>query len=125
MGDKEGFLGMLRAAAEARGLGGESEIRDTGTPIQLKEAFATFSQEHTFTPGDLIQFKSGMKNRAFPDYGKPAIFVEYVANPKRGSDEPGGQYYAEVLDSKIGVVLDDTLHLFMCSSKRMEPYTGN
>jgi hypothetical protein len=40
---------------------------------KLKELAGRIGELHSFTTGQFVKWKAGLKNRKFPDYGEPAI----------------------------------------------------
>ena len=55
---------------------------------KLKELSDRLDQFHAFGKGQFVKWKSGLKNRKFPDYGEPAIVTAVLPmsgfRPKRG-----------------------------------------
>jgi hypothetical protein len=56
------------------------------TPAQLccrklTELSDRLDQLHAFRKGQFVKWKSGLKNRKFPDYGEPAIVTAVLPSP--------------------------------------------
>ena len=89
----------------------------------LKTAFETLNQKHTLKPGDLVEWKPGMRNRKFPEMGEPVIVVAVLDPPtidsSRGSESP---YFHESLDLVYGWIdLEKDLILLHTDSRRFQP----
>ena len=87
---------------------------------RLTAAFERMNQKNTFKPGDIVDWKPGMRNKQ--SYG-PFIVVEVLDSPVLdGIDEAGSQYFREPLDIVLGKVVDDgerfVTHYY--DSRRME-----
>lgn len=95
---------------------------------KLAAGFLTFSSgvEKSLRPGMLAQWKTGMKNRATPDYGAPMVVVEVLESPIIDTKfDSGSVYFRERLDLVLGFVdEDDEFYSFHYDSRRFEPYTG-
>lgn len=90
----------------------------------LSCALDTFSKSHRFTPGELVTWKTGMKNRSVPPYQHAAVVVEVLDAPiydqQHGSGSP---YYREPIDLVLGVFDDDgDFMVFHYDARRFEPY---
>ena len=88
---------------------------------RLTAAFEKLNKKGTFKPGDIVDWKPGMRNKK--SYG-PFIVVEVLDSPIFDSDEEGSgsQYFREPLDIILGKVVDDgerfITHFY--DSRRME-----
>jgi len=91
----------------------------------LKDLSSFLNQVHTFRPGDVVQWKPGLKNRKRPDYGEPAIVISTLDTPIfDASEEAGSPYFHEPLTVVLGVVdPDGDLILFHFDGRRFEPMT--
>jgi hypothetical protein len=49
--------------------------------LKLKELSERLDQFHSFTEGQFVKWKAGLKNRKFPDYGEPAIVTAVLPSP--------------------------------------------
>jgi hypothetical protein len=73
----------------------------------LRERFALLTRPHRFSPGDLVTWKPGLRNRRIPRYGEPAVVVSVLESPVTDSDqESGSTYFREPLDLVLGVIWD-------------------
>lgn len=91
---------------------------------KLKEIRELYEIDHHFTPGSVIKWKGGLKNRKMPQYGEPVIVLEVLDNPIIDTEESraGSPYFKEPLNIKIGIIADDNSFLtFYNDSKRFEP----
>lgn len=44
---------------------------------------AEYLKEYSFTQGDLLQLKPGLRDSAMPDYGRPVVYIGEVAEEDR------------------------------------------
>ena len=87
---------------------------------RLTAAFEKLMKKNTFKPGDIVDWKPGMKNKNA--YG-PFVVVEVLDSPIFDNNEDSGsQYFREPLDVVLGKVVDDgerfVTHFY--DSRRME-----
>jgi hypothetical protein len=106
-----------------------AEAPETETPTalyrhKLKELAERLDEFHTFTKGQFVKWKPGLKNRQFPDYGEPAIvtavFPSAIYDPSEVS--AGSPYFQEPLTFVIGIHREDDLLEFRLDSRRFEPF---
>lgn len=94
-------------------------------PEALKEAFRIFSEENTFKPGDLVEWKPGMQNRRTVG---PFIVVKVLDEPVFGEHESAGTHiFREPLDIVCGIC-DSNDGEFMCfhmDSRRLRHYISD
>jgi hypothetical protein len=74
----------------------------TDYPSRVSEAFAIYASAEDLSPGDLVQWKTGMRGAVIPTYGYPAVIVERLDEATRGLDRRAG--WSEISDVVIGVV---------------------
>lgn len=80
-------------------------------------------RSHCFVPGQLVTWKSGMKNRRTPNEGEPVVVVAVLDAPIRDSEaDPGSAYFHEPLDIIVGKFVDDQFHLFHMDMRRLMPF---
>ena len=90
-------------------------------------AYNTFAEKHTFEHGQTIVFKPGMKNRKYPDYGEPVVFLGYRQADKvlDGSNDQDSPYAGDQMDCTIGMLMHingkDDFILYLADSRRFEP----
>ena len=78
------------------------------TAAVLKERLTIFSETTCFQPGDLVQWKAGMKNKRLPAADQLAVVVETLPVPVTDEDKgSSGSYFLEPLDIKLGMIDDD------------------
>jgi hypothetical protein len=88
----------------------------------LKQSFITFSEQHTFVPGDIVEWKPGMSNKLAKG---PFIVVAVLDEPNFGTDpETGSQYFREPLDIICGHIRDDKFLCYHYDSRRFRPHWG-
>lgn len=91
---------------------------------RLTAAFEKLMEKNNFKPGDIVDWKPGMKNKA--TYG-PFVVVEVLDSPIfDGENSAGSPYFREPLDIILGKVADDrerfVTHFY--DSRRMEVIEG-
>ena len=85
----------------------------------LKQAFETFNQKNTFKPGDIVEWKPGMKHKRSEG---PFIVVEVLDEPIVDAvAEAGSAYFREPLDIVLGSFISGDFVLFHYDSRRMQP----
>ena len=85
----------------------------------LKQAFETFNQKNTFKPGDIVEWKPGMKHKRSDG---PFIVVEVLDEPVVDAvAEAGSAYFREPLDLRLGTFVDGDFVIFHYDSRRMQP----
>jgi len=78
------------------------------TEAVLKERLQSFLDTTCFMPGDLVQWKAGMKNKRLPESDQLAVVVEVLPKPVTDEDKgSSGSYFLEPLDIKLGMLDDD------------------
>ena len=87
---------------------------------RLTAAFEKLTEKSTFKPGDIVDWKFGLRNKQL--YG-PFIVVEVLDSPIfDNEDGAGSPYFHEPLDIVLGKVMDDgerfVTHYY--DSRRME-----
>lgn len=88
----------------------------------MQSGLALFNEEHTFSPGQFIQWKPGMKTARVPEYDYPVIVIEVLDNPKQHSLETCNNHSPAVLDLVIGMVLDGVFQHHYADSRRFMPH---
>lgn len=74
----------------------------------LQERLAAMQENTCFQPGDLVQWKHGLKNKRLPEVDQMGVVVEVLPTPVTDSDKgASGSYFLEPLDLRIGIVDDD------------------
>ena len=88
-------------------------------PVQLKKAFDTFAEVNTFLPGDIIEWKPGMKNRRGEG---PYIVVKVLDTPVVPEFKTGTPLFNEPLDLAVGIidVNDGEFMVYHVDSRRMQ-----
>ncbi|MGJ0391154.1 MAG: hypothetical protein ACR650_00085 [Methylocystis sp.] len=74
---------------------------DTPAELQrrkLKELAERLDQFHSFSKGQFVKWKPGLKNRKTPDYGEPAIVTAVLPAPTFDLSEnaAGSPYFQEL-----------------------------
>ena len=94
----------------------------------LRERYHQLKQvRHTLTEGMVVKWKSGLKNRRAPAYGKPAIVSSVLDTPAFDTNESGSTYFREPLDIVVGFFLDERDHrgefiVFHFDLSRFQPF---
>lgn len=91
---------------------------------KLKELSDRLDQFHAFGKGQFVKWKSGLKNRKFPDYGEPAIVTAVLPSPIFDPSEvaAASPYFQEPLTLIIGTFRDDDFLEFRIDGRRFEPF---
>ena len=85
----------------------------------LKQALETFNQKNTFNPGDIVEWKPGMKHKRSDG---PFVVVEVLDEPIIDAiAEAGSAYFREPLDLVLGSFFGGDFVLFHYDSRRMQP----
>ena len=85
----------------------------------LKQAFETFNQKNTFKPGDIVEWKPGMKHKRSEG---PFIVVEVLDEPIIDTNaEVGSAHFREPLDLVLGSFIGGDFVTFYYDSRRMQP----
>ena len=77
-----------------------------------------------FQPGQIVQWKSGMKNRIKPAYAEPVIVMEVLDPPVFDlcKDFSGSNFFAEPLTLVLGLHgSEGEFFLYHCDGRRFEP----
>jgi len=81
---------------------------EPSTPEALTERFESFTAPECFQPGDIVQWKAGLKNKRLPKIDQLAVVVETLSTPITDEDKAAsGSYFLEPLDIKLGIIDDD------------------
>ena len=102
--DNEQLLKAL--ISQISGERGERQIIDADKHINhLKSLVETYTQTENFKVGDIVQWKSGLKNKKRPQYDEPCIVIEVLTDPIFDKEAPiASPYYNEKLDLKLGIL---------------------
>ncbi|MEW8438233.1 MAG: hypothetical protein AB2689_08750 [Candidatus Thiodiazotropha taylori] len=104
--------------------GNESFSSYTGQHIEsLKVAFKKFKTINQFIPGQIVRWKSMLRNRKRPAYDEPIIVVDVLKTPVHDTvNRSGSPYYREPLDLIVGHLdKEEGFLLWHVDSRRMEP----
>lgn len=75
---------------------------------ELKELYDEFCKRHEFKPGNMVKWKTKMKNRRFPRYQDVAMFVKYLPEKIMDEEEDSGNPdWKKEYDCVIAVVNPD------------------
>ena len=91
---------------------------------KLQELAARLDQLHSFTKGQFVKWKPGLKNRKFPDYGEPAIVTAVLPSAIFDPSEvtAGSPYFQEPLTFVLGTYRAGEFLEFRLDSRRFEPF---
>lgn len=78
--------------------------KDDDSAIQeLKKSYEAYISNESLSTGDIVSWKTGMRNRTLPNYRQPAIVIEKLQYPIFDeSQNAGSQYFHEPLDLRVG-----------------------
>lgn len=105
---------------DARETMGHDEAVERAVSVQAK--YDVLAQKHTFTPGQMVQWKPGACNRKFPMYGEPVVVVEILATPLPAKEDTGSPYIADELDAKVGMIRGGEYLEYLLCSRRLMPW---
>lgn len=72
---------------------------------ELKKCYRQLARKVQFKPGDIVKWKSSLKNRKKPGYGEPAIVIDVLNEPRSDPEtESGSTYFGEPLDIVLGLI---------------------
>lgn len=89
----------------------------------LLTRFAHLNVRHSFSPGDLIEWKPGLRTKNAPEDNHPAVVIE-AGLPFINDGDAGSGYFHEPLDISAACIMDGAFVIFHFDSRRMQPYTG-
>jgi hypothetical protein len=91
---------------------------------RLRSLYELLTTNHTFSPGELVKWKHGLKNKRRPDYDIPVVVLALVHPPVNDHEQNAGSaYFREPLDLVIGIMDDDDeLDGYHVDSRRFEPF---
>jgi hypothetical protein len=90
---------------------------------KIKELFDRLHKPNRFAKGQFVKWKAGLRNKAFPHCGEPAIVMavltDAIFDPSENS--AASPYFREPLTIVIGIHADDDLVEFYVDGRRFEP----
>jgi hypothetical protein len=91
---------------------------------KLKELSDRLDQFHAFGKGQFVKWKSGLKNRKFPDNGEPAIVTAVLPSPIFDPSEvsSASPHFQEPLSIIIATYREDDFLEFRVDGRRFEPF---
>jgi hypothetical protein len=91
---------------------------------RLQELYSLYTKTYTFSPGDLVGWKPGLRDRNYPADGAPAIVLEVLkAAIFDGNSDAGTPYFREPYDIVAGLIASDGIfHTYHFNSMRLAPY---
>lgn len=96
-----------------------------GQRSALQELYRGYCLNVDFKVGEIIEWKSGLKNRRYPTYGQPAIVVEVIEDPLINTcDDSGSPYFQEPLDILIGFIINNEFLFYHADKKRFKKVKG-
>lgn len=91
---------------------------------ELKNRYQRFQSAHKFSPGQLVKWKPGLRNRFWPQENQPGIVLDVFETPIYDSKEGAASaYFGEPLNIRIAYFNEATneFHAFCFDSRRFEP----
>lgn len=95
------------------------------TVARLRACARRLATPHRFQPGQLVQWKKGLKNKRTPEYGEPIVVVQVLTEPLYEQKEANSSspYFREPLTLVAGEMDKDGDFLcFHYDARRFEPY---
>lgn len=99
-----------------------SQASNSDLVKSLSTRFKLLVESHDFKAGDIVKWKPGLKHLTYPADNKPAIVIEALRDPMVNTTVgPESPFFGEVLDLRIGVIMDDGgFYAYAVSSQRFE-----
>lgn len=91
---------------------------------KLANTYSVLCETYSFEVGQFVEWKEGLKNKARPRSGEPAIVIELYDKPIFDSDKDSGTpYFREPLDMVIGIIEEkpEALLFFHVDRRRFKP----
>eukprot|EP00727_Mastigamoeba_balamuthi_P010657 m51a1_g6213 hypothetical protein (271) ;mRNA; r:179583-180577 len=91
---------------------------------RLGGALAAMRGQEALRPGDLVEWKEGLKNKRRPAEGEIAVVLEVLPTPLYdGGKGASVSYFREPLDVKLGILDNETLLAYFYDSRRLRKAT--
>ena len=92
----------------------------------ISELHASYAAKPAdLSPGQIVRWKKGLKNRRFPRYDEPAVVVEILSKPVFDEEQKGAgsSYFQEPLELRLGILdpEDGDFVIFHFDRRRFEP----
>ena len=94
---------------------------------RLRSVHESYLRRHDFEAGQLVQWKTGLRNKRLPTHGQPAIVIDVLGEAVLNTAEPpDSPYFREPLDVIVGVLDgEQDMAFFHIDSRRLEPAAEN
>ena len=92
------------------------------TPKEMEELGKCYLEKHDFSPGQLVQWKEGMKACRLPKYGHPAVVLEVEPGRRSSCDYSKENLVNQPEDVRIGVFSNGWLSGIWIDGNRLEPF---
>lgn len=104
-----------------------SHSQNTKEIQELKQKVEHLQKKEEFSPGDIVRWKLGLKNKKYPKEGQPAYVMECLSNAiKKEDKDPGNPYFREPLDIILACLEEDgDLLIFYYDSRRFEKISSS
>lgn len=116
---------LLKVISTAKFKPSTTSLPPSETALILEARLTSYLQSHPFSRGQLVKWKQGLKNRARPDYGQPAIVIEVLTGQHiDGTNDSGSPYYREPLNLILGTLApeDGGFVIYHFDISRFEPF---
>lgn len=104
----------------------DSSDHDLG--MALRARVDSLHRRYAFRPGDLVTWKTGLRNKRLPRPGRPAVVVDILPDPVMDAgNDAGDPYFREPLDIVLGVFIEHGRHrgdfiTWHFDSRRFQPW---
>jgi hypothetical protein len=100
------------------------EVYDDAHLQKLKDSYATMLKSHSFSKGQIVKWKVGLRNRKLPKENQPAIVWEILSEPIIQDDQDTGTpYFREKLDIALALLdKEGDFIVYHYDSRRFEPF---
>jgi hypothetical protein len=94
-----------------------------GMAAKLTALAERLDTPNSFEKGQIVFWKPGLRNRAFPEYGEAVIVRAVLPRPvfDKSVDCAASPYFQEPLTLVIGIFREDDLLEFRVDGRRFEP----
>lgn len=102
-----------------------SEGKSTATPLELQARAALYNDAHTFAPGDLVEWKPGLRHQKWDDvFVVVEVLSETIYPPASDKHGSGSPSFREPLNIKLARIhADGDFMIYHYDSKRFQPHT--
>lgn len=88
---------------------------------KLRTLRAAYEAKETFSPGDLVSWKPGLKDKTVPAYGEVGIVMQVLPGEVDAKEESASPYFRQPIDLAVGLIFrDGDFNIFRFDAARMQ-----